>query len=299
MTTKTSSNTARALYNKETESGATLIDMRDAFGKRPDPVIDRESGMVTMTLEDLQEMLAQASGTVKKQEQARTESKFKTNGILKPTAADPFRSDADFKAVARYLKTHGHKSLRARNYMLIILGTTLGLRCGDLLRLTVDDVYDFKARAARDRVMIIEEKTNKRSSNPLTKTARKAVEDYIEKNPGMKPEYPLFMSQKLDKDGHPRALDLSQVWRILNTAAKNTKVKTHVSTHTMRKTYGYSANRALSEAGVSSAVIMETLQAKYRHSSQDVTLRYLGLEQDNIDDVAGLVDNWVSGAMKK
>ena len=226
----------------------------------------------------------------------RNESPYKSNGVQKPTAADPFRSPMDFQAVANYLRGHGQN--RLRNYMLIIVGTTLGLRCGDLLRLKVGDVWDSQRGAVRSHVILIEDKTNKRSVNVLTESARKAISDYLKGvyKDEIFVDDPLFCSRQRGADGKRRALDYTQVWRILTEAAKKTHVAGHIGTHSMRKTYGYSANKTMAEQGVPSAVVMETLQAKYKHSSQSTTLRYIGLEQDNIDVVAGMVDKWCAGS---
>ena len=226
----------------------------------------------------------------------RNESPYKSNGVQKPTAADPFRSPMDFQAVANYLRGHGQN--RLRNYMLIIVGTTLGLRCGDLLRLKVGDVWDSQRGAVRSHVVLIEDKTNKRSVNVLTESARKAISDYLKGvyKDEIFVDDPLFCSRQRGADGKRRALDYTQVWRILTEAAKKTHVAGHIGTHSMRKTYGYSANKTMAEQGVPSAVVMETLQAKYKHSSQSTTLRYIGLEQDNIDVVAGMVDKWCAGS---
>lgn len=226
----------------------------------------------------------------------RNESPYKSNGVQKPTAADPFRSPMDFQAVANYLRGHGQN--RLRNYMLIIVGTTLGLRCGDLLRLKVGDVWDSQRGAVRSHVVLIEDKTNKRSTNVLTESARKAIGDYLKSayKDEILADDPLFCSRQRGADGKRRALDYTQVWRILTEAAKKTHVAGHIGTHSMRKTYGYSANKTMAEQGVPSAVVMETLQAKYKHSSQSTTLRYIGLEQDNIDAVAGIVDKWCASS---
>ena len=226
----------------------------------------------------------------------RNESPYKSNGVQKPTAADPFRSPMDFQAVANYLRGHGQN--RLRNYMLIIVGTTLGLRCGDLLRLKVGDVWDSQRGAGRSHVVLIEDKTNKRSANVLTESARRAISDYLKGvyKDEIFVDDPLFCSRQRGADGKRRALDYTQVWRILTEAAKKTHVAGHIGTHSMRKTYGYSANKTMAEQGVPSAVVMETLQAKYKHSSQSTTLRYIGLEQDNIDVVAGIVDKWCAGS---
>ena len=82
---------------------------------------------------------------------------------------------------------------------------------------------------------------------------------------------------------------------MLTEAAKACEVQGHISTHSMRKTYGYAANSTLSQSGVPAAQIMETLQAKFRHSDQTTTMRYIGLQQEQIDATALSVDAALGG----
>lgn len=221
-------------------------------------------------------------------------SLIKSNGVAKPTPAEPIRSRDDFKAMATYLQTQGRPYNRQRNYTLFICGVTLGLRVGDLLRLTVDDVWDCEHNCPRKRVAIINEKTGKRTNDLITPLAAGAISALIEEMRGrtmnvLKPGWPLFQSMRSPK-GVPQPLDETQVWRILNHAAKECGIKEHISTHSLRKTYGYAANKAMTEVGVPAGMAMETLQEKFRHSSQSITMRYIGLQQEQIDAAAMAVD---------
>lgn len=283
MTSSTASSTART-----TAIPAQPLYYDDILrSSHDDEVIQLKAG-------DLRQLLIDMGFKCRPVEQhaKRTESAYKKNGVRKPTASDPFRTPMDFQAVANYLRGNGQN--RKRNYMMIILGTTLGLRCGDLLRIKVGDVYDSQRGVVRSHVTIIEDKTNKRSTNVLTESARRAISDYLKSayKGNVIVDDPLLCSRQRGADGKRRPLNYTQVWRILTEAAQKTHVNGHIGTHSMRKTYGYSANQTMAEQGVSSAVVMETLQAKFKHSSQSTTLRYIGLEQDNIDTVAGLVDQW-------
>lgn len=271
---------------------ATAIDLRSQFLAR------RDNDSVTLTVGELRTLLEDMGFQMKPKSApaARTESDYKTNGILKARAAEPFRTQEDFSAVAEYLRTHGRYA--KRNYMLIMLGTTLGLRCGDLLRLTIGDVYDTKARKVRDAISMIEDKTNKRSKNIITEVAKQAIDDYIKSLPAKDrgADQPLLSSSHRDSRGNRQPLTISMVWRILNDASKAVGLSAHIGTHSMRKTYGYAANKTMTENGMPSAMVMELLQAKYKHSSQDITLRYIGLEQDGIDSVANMVGDWVANS---
>ena len=56
----------------------------------------------------------------------------------------------------------------------------------------------------------------------------------------------------------------------------------HIGCHSLRKTFGYHSWKK----GVPIAVLMEL----YNHSNQAVTKLYLGISQDDIDDVYRLVE---------
>lgn len=230
-----------------------------------------------------------------------TLSPYKSNGAKKATPAEPIRSQDDFELLATYLRTHGHPYNRKRNYALFICGTTLGLRVSDLLRLTIDDVWDCNHNCPRRHAVIINKKTHKRTSDMITPLAAGAISDLIEemrkRTVGvLKPGWPLFQSMHSAK-GVPQPLDEHQVWRILNDAAKECGIESHVSTHTMRKTYGYAANKTMTQAGIPAAQVMEALQNKFHHSSQSITMRYIGLGQEQIDAAALTVDAALSGRL--
>lgn len=83
-------------------------------------------------------------------------------------------------------------------------------------------------------------------------------------------EQPLFYTQK-----HCR-LDRVQAYRILNKAAQAVGVKERIGTHTPRKTFGYHHYKKYND--------IVLLQKIFNHSSPSVTLRYIGIEQDTIDE---------------
>lgn len=247
------------------------------------------------------ELVAAKPATIKhRHNRCLTTSATKSNGQKKATAADPIRSVDDFHAIANYLRTHGNERNRQRNYTLYICGCTLGLRVGDLLRVTINDVFDLKTGEVRSHLSIINQKTNKRTKDLITPLAATAINELVtqirEEHAGViDPTWPLFQSQRDTASGAITALNKSQVHRFLSEAAAACNVPGHISTHSMRKTYGYIANSTLSQAGVPAAQIMETLQAKFRHSDQATTMCYIGLQRDQMDATALSVDAALCG----
>ena len=181
-------------------------------------------------------------------------------------ATEPIRNKHHIRALAEYYLRKG----QLRNQILIILGLYTALRISDLLRLTWNDVYDFKSSRVRDRVEIVEKKTGKLKIIALNRKAANALSIFAGRSarPGR------FLIENV-RTG--RAISRIQAYRLIRAAAEALKFQNKVSCHSLRKSFGYHAWKS----GVSPAVIMEI----YNHSSLSVTRRYLGVTQDDKDAV--------------
>jgi integrase len=157
-----------------------------------------------------------------------------------------------------------------RNHVLIVMGVHTALRIGDLLRLTWDDVYDFERGKVRDSISVTEKKTGKSRTVALNDRIRSALALYA---PAAKHGKALIESRK----GTGRAISRIQAYRLIRAAAEALGFVARVSCHSLRKTFGYHAWKS----GASPAVIMDI----YNHSSFAVTRRYLGVSQDDRDEV--------------
>jgi len=175
---------------------------------------------------------------------------------------EPIREKKQIEAFKKILK-----SGNIRDYVFFTIGVNSGLRISDLLTLKVGDVYDGKK--IKDRITVREQKTGKIKNFPISDTVAKSLRDYEISNKSL--EDPLFPSQK---GGRP--ISRIQAYRILNSAAQGLNLK-KIGTHTLRKTFGYHAYLS----GVDISRIMELLN----HSSQKETLRYIGINQDELDEI--------------
>lgn len=169
------------------------------------------------------------------------------------------------------------KSNGTRNHLLFVLGINSGLRISDLLNLTVGDVVDSAGRVKK-AISIREQKTGKEKAFPINKNAANAIKLYINEfnssgsSGSSDPTIPLFASRKGNKP-----ISRVQAWEILNNAALDVGITESVGTHSLRKTFGYHAFKA--------GIGIERLQTILNHSSPAITLRYIGITQDQIDDV--------------
>lgn len=76
------------------------------------------------------------------------------------------------------------------------------------------------------------------------------------------------------RDG--RAISRIQAWRIIHKAVEALHITGTIAPHSLRKTFGY---HAAVEESMSPVLLMEI----YNHSSFEVTKRYLGLRQEELD----------------
>jgi integrase len=162
------------------------------------------------------------------------------------------------------------KSQNVRDYLLFVLGINSGLRVSDLLALKVSDVMDDRGNV-KDRISMREKKTGKSKDFPIGKNARKAIQEYMATvEPGN--DLPLFQSKKGNG-----AITRVQAYRILNEAARTVGIKERIGTHTLRKTFGYFAYKE--------GYDLSHIQKLLNHSSPGVTLRYIGITQEQLDEI--------------
>ncbi|MDP4126189.1 MAG: site-specific integrase [Bacillota bacterium] len=184
---------------------------------------------------------------------------------------EPIRDRKKIEAIKKVLRGNN-----LRDHVLFTLGINSGLRVSDLLKLKLSDVLDDRGRV-KDRINIREKKTGKTKTFPFSDTVIKALKEYLKGYLGellleAQPSMALFPSRK---GGGP--ITRQQAYRIINDAAKTVGIKDKIGTHTLRKTFGYHAYIA--------GVDVTRIQSLLNHSSPKETLRYIGITQDELDDV--------------
>jgi integrase len=165
----------------------------------------------------------------------------------------PIRSLEKIQEIKNRLAANG-----SRDVLLFSVGINTGLRISDLLSLRVGDV-----RGKREYVL--KEKKTGKTKRIMLHAVAKDIEDYTTRKSDR--EY-LFASRK-----GAGPISRVQAYRILNEAAKDCGLD-EIGTHTLRKTFGYHFYKA------NQNVVM--LQQLFNHSSLSITLRYIGITQDEI-----------------
>lgn len=175
-------------------------------------------------------------------------------------SVDPIRDVNDIINFIEYLKARNE-----RDYILALTGFYSGYRISDLLSLKVKDFRD------RDFFFFREKKTNKQTKIQINPILKKAANEYIYFNDLKDNEF-MFKSQK----GYNKPITRQRAYIILSTAAKAIGLQGSFGTHSLRKTMGYHYYQQTKD--------VVTLKMIFNHSSIDVTLLYIGVTQDIIND---------------
>lgn len=182
---------------------------------------------------------------------------YQTGEEARINTVEPIRSKEDIERIIKFFDNKNwHKYA-----VIFALGVNSGLRISDILGFKVKDVRN------KEKVSLREQKTGKTKFFPLKTELQWLLNDWCK---DMDDEDWVFEGRKGKK------LDRSQVYRRINDAVEALKINANVGTHTLRKTFGYHHFRQYNN--------ITLLQEIFNHTSPDVTKRYIGITQDEIDN---------------
>lgn len=182
------------------------------------------------------------------------------------TTADYIEWDTMLNLVRRLFKDGDY-----RMSLLIGCGSFFGLRISDLLRLT------WEMLLSDDNFVITEQKTGKKRTIRINSEFQKHVRDCYNA---------LGIEDISEKCFLSRKGTVFSIQRI-NTRLKEIKARyslkiDHISTHSLRKTFG---RKVVDLAGENSEMALIKLSELFNHSGPQVTRRYLGLRQEELMEV--------------
>lgn len=167
----------------------------------------------------------------------------------------PIRDMDTVLDIARYLKNKNE-----RDYVMFMTGIYSGLRVSDFR------CFRVKTVRGKDHISIREKKTGKEKRFLINKNLRKIFDEYTRGKDDL--QY-LFENPRTHKP-----ITRQQAWNIIKDAGRQFGIE-DLGTHTMRKTFGYHMYQATKDAAM--------LMKLFNHSDVHITLRYIGVEQDQTD----------------
>lgn len=169
---------------------------------------------------------------------------------------EPIRDSRTVQSMEEYLK-----KTNLRNYIMFITGIYSGLRISDVLKLRVKDVKN------RSNICIREKKTGKQKLFEINPKLKRELAAYVQ---GKSMNEYLIKSRQ----GINRPITRNQAYLILRNLADLFSLE-QIGCHTLRKTFGYFFYLQYKD--------IVTLQKIFNHSHPVITLRYIGIEQQQIN----------------
>ena len=164
------------------------------------------------------------------------------------------------KELADIAKDENILSANPRDLLFFTMGINWGLRISDIVALNVGDVK------GKTYVQITEQKTGKQKKMFVNEKLKPMIAEYTK---GKKNSEALFVTIFGNR------LDRFSAYHILKDACKIVGLEEKIGTHTLRKTFGYHHYKKFKDIAL--------LQKIFNHSSSSITQRYIGIEQDEID----------------
>lgn len=168
--------------------------------------------------------------------------------------------------------------LRGKNYRDWILAKfqlNTGLRISDVVCINTSDIFTDTMRF-KDYLVVKEKKTGKEKKIRLNEELRRAIKDYVRGYDINVGDF-LFQSRKGDNN----YISTTQAYRILKEAADAVGIE-NFGTHSLRKSWGYWTYKV---SRYNIGLIMDM----FNHTSEKITLRYIGITQEAKDELYSLV----------
>ena len=157
-----------------------------------------------------------------------------------------------------------------RDRLLFIMGINSGLRVQDILALKIGDV---KICKIGDRIAVKEKKTGKDNVFIMNKEILTALQEHL-RTIDLKDDHFLFKSRK----GRNYPLTTYAVTKYMKKWTEAINLKGNYGAHSLRKTWTYHQRKAF---GVS----WEVLAKRLNHSSPSITRRYLGVQEEEVEEI--------------
>ncbi|MBR5604257.1 MAG: tyrosine-type recombinase/integrase [Bacteroidales bacterium] len=231
--------------------------------------------------------------------QKEKEVKYNKDGSVRKTKCNKvagqdsevyaFKTKEEINAMIDVLNNHidnaindNQKQIAHRNKMLFLIGINIGIRGSDLRTLKWSFFFDKNDdETLKFKTFYVIQPMKQRKQKKFVKlffndAVKNAVNSYIEKYPIDNLDDYLFSSRKGDEP-----IEVSSLWRIIKNTAVEAGIEQNIGSHSLRKTFGFwcwhnsdDKNKAL--------VILQQI---FNHSSTQVTAKYIGILDDEIEDM--------------
>lgn len=170
------------------------------------------------------------------------------------------------------------RQIACRNKMLFLIGMNVGIRGSDLRTLKwsffLKDNGEFKEFYTLQPKK--QRKQHKFVKLYFNQTVKKAINDYVNEYPIEDYDSYLFTSRKGNEP-----ISVPSLCRIVKDVAYEAGIEQNIGSHSLRKSWGYWCWHEAEDKNKALVI----LQKCFNHSSTQVTLKYIGLLDDEISDM--------------
>lgn len=228
-------------------------------------------------------------------EQEKTKPKYPNNAVAgESSEVYAFRSKEEIAAMITVLDNHieqavnnSQRQIACRNKLLFLIGINIGIRASDLRTLRwsfffteqkdgtfkLNDSYKLQPKKQR--------KQKKFVTLHFNQTVRKAIENYISEYPFDSIDDYLFASRKGDEP-----ITVDGLRKIIKSTAYEAGIDQNIGSHSLRKTWGFFCWHNAEDKNKALVI----LQQAFNHSSTQVTMRYIGLMDDEISEMYNSIE---------
>lgn len=195
--------------------------------------------------------------------------------------SEPIKSLDDINRISEYLITNK----RYRDNMLFIVGINFGLRASDLRMLRFSNIINDNCMF-KDSFPVFEKKTRNtrtRKKNryiTINTAVVEAVTLFLENTSNVRMSDYMFRSESNHGCNLNEPLSVKSIDRILKGIANDLNITAKISTHSLRKTFGY--HQMLMSNNDNRKLLL--LQKIFNHSSPAQTLDYIGITGEEIEE---------------
>ncbi|OUQ29890.1 hypothetical protein B5E73_09220 [Ligilactobacillus salivarius] len=194
---------------------------------------------------------------------AKTKTNKKINVVSDEIRSEPLKDEYEIELVRRMIRDHTKEPLR--NLIIFNLGINNGIRTNDILKLKISDVW------GKEYTTIRESKTGKQREIRLNvANLQEDIKAYVGNRKWNDSTY-LFTSYK-DPAKPIQTVAVYRMFKRINKVSGGQLP--HLTAHSMRRTFGYQYYKKTHD--------IVTLMKLFNHSKQAITLRYIGIEREEI-----------------
>ena len=205
-----------------------------------------------------------------------------------------FRTKEEISAMINVLDRHieeattkKNRQIAHRNKLLFLIGINVGIRASDLRTLRWNFFFDKKNEELEFKRFYVLQPIKQRKQKKFVKlffnqTVQVAINNYISEYPIKSLDDYLFFSNK----DYDEPIAVKSLWRIIKETADEAGIKQNIGSHSLRKTFGFWCWHQAEDKNKALVI----LQQIFNHSTTQVTSRYIGILDDELEDMFHSID---------